>query len=258
MSQPRFSIIVIAHNEETYLPKCLAAIAKASAHYPEGAVQTIVSLNNCTDGTERVAREWAADVTYCPEPNLSVIRNAGARLAVGQIIISMDADHQIAPNTLQEIEKALATGKYIGGGVRVVADRSSVPIILTGLVVQGIFLSMGISSAGVFWCYRSDFEAIGGFDPAHLNAEDIDFGRRLKALGATQGKRFHTLWNAPMLTSTRKFDRLGDWYVFRMFLEDPRGFVRVLKGRDDRIADEYWYRGSREARQAQANGGTAA
>jgi hypothetical protein len=254
MSDIRFSILVIAHNEEAYLPACLAAIAKASEPYPEGAVQTIVALNNCTDGTERVAQEWGAETTHCPEPNLSVIRNAGARLAVGDIIISLDADHRMAPNMLQEAEKALASGRYIGGGVSVKSDRVSVPILLTGLFIQGIFLAMGISSAGIFWCYRSDFEAIGGFDAAHLNAEDIDFGRRLKAHGATQGKRYHTLWNAQMLTSVRKFDRLGDWYVFKMFLDDPRGFVRVIKGRDDRIAEQFWYKESK-ARKIEANAG---
>jgi glycosyltransferase involved in cell wall biosynthesis len=233
---PRFSIIVPARNEERWIGACLESIRVASATYP-GVVETIVVLNRCTDGTQTIAHSFGARTVEMPGKNLAKVRNAGARAATGDVIVTIDADSVMAPNTLTEIERLLASGKFIGGGAIVQLERVSLGIALTYLpIVSWIVLWLGLS-AGLFWVARADFEAIGGFDETLVSAEDLDFAMRLKAYGRARGKRFGTLWRAPITTSCRKFDHFGDWYLLR---NAPR-FLSMLGGRNERMADHFFY-----------------
>lgn len=235
-----FSIIVPAHNEAGCIGACLTSIAEASLRV-EGHVECIVVLNACTDDTERIAREAGATVTSCEKRNLAVVRNAGAHLASGDILVSIDADSRMSANALIEVEKALASGRYIGGGVPIFPERCSAGIVLTGVVLATVCLIMGVPSAGMFWCWRRDFEAIGGFDESRHSGEDIDFAQRLKQHGRRQRKRFGTLRKVILRTSCRKFDQFGDWFFIRLLLCHPRACWRVLRGHDSALAERFWY-----------------
>jgi glycosyltransferase involved in cell wall biosynthesis len=166
---------------------------------------------------------------------LSHIRNKGAEASRGDIIVTIDADSQMSPNMLQEVLRKLNSGKYIGGGVRIVPERISLGIILSLLVVAPFVLLNGVS-AGMFWCFRRDYDAIGGFNEKLACVEDVDLGRRLKKYGKDCGKRYGTIRKAHIVTSCRKFDQFGDWY----FVRNPMVVYRVFK-RDQKQADEFYY-----------------
>jgi glycosyltransferase involved in cell wall biosynthesis len=204
--------------------------------YP-GEVEVIVALNRCTDRTEEIARGFGARVVEVEGKNLSVIRNAAARLATGKILVTIDADSTMSANMLGEIERRLASGKFIGGGVTIRPDRVSPGIIISGLLIALVLLVRRGISGGLFWTYRRDFEAIGGFDESLVATEDLDFAVRLRAYGRRIGKRFGTIWGAHITTSCRKFDRLGDWFLLKN-LKLVRG---VLSGTDKPSADFYFY-----------------
>jgi len=235
-----FSIIVPAHNEERYLAGCLDAVERAAAGV-DGSVETIVVLNRCTDGTQRIAEDRGARIAGCEGRNLAAIRNAGAALATGDILVTVDADSRMSDNALAEAGKALASGRYVGGGVPIHPERRSAPIVLTGIAILSLCAAMGVPSAGMFWCYRRDFEAVGGFDEAKHTAEDIDFALRLKAHGAKSGRRYGTLRKARLLTSCRKFDQFGDWFAIKLMLRYPVKTWRGLHGLDEEFGNRYWY-----------------
>lgn len=67
--------------------------------------------------------------------NLSQIRNAGAKAARGEIILTIDADSWVSANMLTEIDRMLATGKYIGGGVKAEFERMSLGIVMSALLL---------------------------------------------------------------------------------------------------------------------------
>lgn len=143
--------------------------------------------------------------------NLSKIRNAGAKIARGEIIVTIDADSFMSENMLSEIEEHLKTGKYIGGGVKGKFERISLGIIISGLLlIVPLIFKYGFVSVGMFWCYKKDFEAIGGFNENMLMAEDAEFAMRLKKYSKSYGKKFATIKKAYMTTSCRKFDKHGD------------------------------------------------
>src|SRR5215470_1909517 len=233
---PKFSIVVPARDEERFIGRCLEAIRVAAEAYP-GHVEVIVALNRCTDRTEEIARSFGARIIEVDGKNLSVIRNAAARVATGEILITIDADSFMSPNMLAEIERRLASGKFIGGGVAIWPDRVSPGIFISGVLIALLLLVRRGVSGGLFWTYRRDFQAIGGFDESLVAVEDIDFAVRLRAYGRTLGKRFGTVWNARIITSARKFDRLGDWFLLKNFK-----LVRaILTGTDEPSANFFFY-----------------
>jgi glycosyltransferase involved in cell wall biosynthesis len=232
---PKFSVLVPAHNEEKFIGKCLESIRAAAKHYPQ-QVEMIVALNRCTDRTQQIAESYGAITVKQDEKSIAKTRNAAARAARGEIILTIDADSAMSGNMLQEIDKAISGGKYIGGGVRILPDRYSPGIIFTGLVLIPILLVHRFAG-GLFWCRRATFEALGGFNENMVSVEDIDFSRRLRLYGKARGLKFTTLWKPYIVTSTRKADYFGDWHLLR----NPGLVLRLLTGRDRAAADQYYY-----------------
>jgi glycosyltransferase involved in cell wall biosynthesis len=231
----RFSILIPARNEENYLPRCLDSIEAASKPFPD-QVEIIVALNRCTDHTEEIALKYGAKVVHEDGRNLARIRNTAAKAATGEIIITIDADSRITGNMLVEIDRLLRTEKYIGGGVVIRPERWSLGIIVTVLLLAVMLLCRRVSG-GLFWCLRKDFEAIGGFNEDLVSLEDLDFAQRLKVFGKTNEKRFTTIRNAHIVTSCRKFDEFGDWYL----LMNPRLVRRILRGKSQEDANHFYY-----------------
>ena len=228
------SVITPAHNEELFIKKCLCSVKSAAKEVSE-EVEHVVVLNSCTDRTGEIATQWGARVTTEDSRNLSRIRNKGAEISKGDILITIDADSEMTSNMLREVLQKLDSGKYIGGGVKILPERISLGIICSLLVVAPFVLLNGVS-AGMFWCFKKDYEAIGGFDEKLVCVEDIDFGKRLKKYGKFQGKLYCTIRKAHIVTSCRKFDQFGDWY----FVRNPMVVYRVFK-RDQKQADQFYY-----------------
>jgi len=229
----RFSIVIPARNEAQRIGACLESIR--AAHVPDpGQVEVIVVLNRCTDATEEIALRHGARIVQDNRKNLAMIRNTGARTACGDILVTIDADSRMSPNMLAEIDRALREDKTVGGGVPIRPERWSFGIFLTGLLIQAMLPGL---SAGLFWCLRKDFEALGGFNESLRVGEDVDFAKRLRTLGRQARKPFRTLWRTHIVTSCRKFDVLGDWYC----LKKPWILWRGIHGIDTGFGDRVFY-----------------
>ncbi|MBW2441698.1 MAG: glycosyltransferase [Deltaproteobacteria bacterium] len=231
----KYSVLIPAHNEEAYIGPCLQSIEDA-AEKITADVEIIVALNRCSDRTAAIAADHQAVSVIENSKNLARIRNAAARAATGEIIVTIDADSRMSRNMLVEIAANLAAGKYIGGGVMIRPERWSPGIFMSVLTILPFLLVHRISG-GLFWCYRKDFEAVGGFNEALVSAEDLDFAIRLKAYGKQNGRRFKTITRAHIITSCRKFDTFGDWYL----LKNPALVRNLMKGNNQKAADLFYY-----------------
>lgn len=89
----------------------------------------------------------------------------------------------------------------------------------------------------MFWFYKKDFEAIGGFEESLVSLEDLDFAARLNKLGVGRGQKYGTLKKSYIITSSRKFDEFGDWYL----IKNRKMTKRIFTGRDREAADEFYY-----------------
>lgn len=233
--KPRISLVIPAHNEAAFLPSCLEAARQAGERAGE-VIEIIVVLNRCTDSTEQIARDHGCVIVREDAKNLSIIRNAGVVAASAEIIVTCDADSRMHPDSFLEILRLLDRDDIVGGGAMILPERWSLGIVASAAAVLPYLALSGVSF-GMFWFWKKDFDEIGGFDTRFVSVEDLDFARRLKAYGRRTGRRWGTLWRAPLETSCRKFDQFGDWYLFR----NP-GFVRkVFRGTDRSAADHFWY-----------------
>jgi glycosyltransferase involved in cell wall biosynthesis len=243
MMAPSLSVIIPAFNEQGYIERLIASIqraiqARAEARPDAGPVELIVVDNASTDATAAIATRLGARVITESRRCIAAARNAGARAARGELLVFVDADNVVSDNLLSAIDAAMQTGAYVGGGVRVVPERRSLGIRVTEIYFNLLGALLGVS-AGVIYTTRMRFEAIGGFDDTLYAGEDARFVLELRRAARRDGLRFLNLKSAHIVTSTRKFDRLGDW----MLLEFMARFVlRGFRGlRDRRFCDSIWY-----------------
>ena len=236
----KISVIIPAHNEEKYIGKCLDSIKTAETNI-DLPLEIIVALNRCTDRTKDIAKSYQAITVREDEKNIAKIRNAGVKVSTGDVIVTIDADSWMTPNMLKKVILKLKSGKYIGGGVRIMPERISIGILFSLLMVVPYVLKAGIS-AGLFWLYKRDFEAIGGFDESYVSVEDYYFVLKLKAYGKKRRLKFGTIMGEHIITSCRKFDQFGDWYFFR----NPKLVKELFKGTNQTAADGFYYNVKRE------------
>ncbi len=242
MNNCTFSVIIPAHNEERYIGKCIEAVKRASEKVGNDKVQIIVSANRCTDKTVDIEGAMGAEVCENTVKCISSVRNDGARLAKGDIIVTIDADSCMTEDSLAEIKTMLESGKFIGGGTRAKFDRMSLGIFFSAAYVAlNVIPIMKKHKAalmgGMFWCYRKDFEALGGFDETLVSLEDMDFAIRLKQLGDKRGQKYGVLKRSRIITSSRKFDEFGDWYL----IKDKKLTKAIFTGSDREAADKFYY-----------------
>ncbi len=242
---PRFSLIIPAYNEERFLPRLLDSIDAARSAYSRGAnaIEVIVADNGSTDGTAGVAAARGCRVVSVEKRVIAAARNGGARAASGEVLCFVDADARIHPQTFDAIDRALATGRIIGGATGVRLERWSAGIAVAyAMIVPWVWL-VGIDT-GLVFCRREDFFAVGGYDENRRFAEDVAFPLALRRLGRPRGQRLTRLTSVKALASLRKFDEFGDWHYVTMM---PRLALRLLlrRGTVDKFADLYWYRPNR-------------
>lgn len=242
MHEYKFSVIIPAHNEEKYIGKCLQSVLSAAKYVRPDRVEIIVVANRCTDNTVKIARHYGAAVLINDDKCIAAIRNTGAHAAGGEITVTLDADSLMTKYSLCEIKEMLESGEYVGGGTRSKFDRMSFGIICFGAYVALnlmpiMFRNKAALTGGMFWVYKRDFDAVGGFDESLVSLEDMDFAVRLNKLGVSRGQKYGTLKRSYILTSSRKFDEFGDFYL----IKNRKLTKRIFTGKDREAADEFYY-----------------
>ncbi|MFN0181752.1 MAG: glycosyltransferase [Gemmatimonadales bacterium] len=240
MPNPRFSMVIPAWNEAAYLPRLLRSVHDARHRYPGGPdqIEVIVADNGSTDPTAEVARAAGCRVVEVAPRVIAAVRNGGARAARGEVLVFIDADSRIHPDTFAAIDRALATGRVVAGATGVTLDRWSLGIAVTFATVVPVVWLTGMDTGAVF-IRRADFEALGGYRERFRFAEDVDLLLRARALGRRRNprERLTRLRGVKAVTSTRKFDVHGDWHYFRIM---PKAGIDLLRGREG-AAIGYWY-----------------
>ena len=241
MNAPRFSLVIPAYNEATLLPALLDTVDAARDHYQGGrdAIEVIVADNASTDETASIAGVRGCRVAHVEKRMIAAARNGGAALALGDIVCFIDADSRIHADTFNAIDATLAPGNVIVGATGVRPERWSLGILVTWLIVTPIVFLMKMD-AGVVFCRRVDFAAVGGYNETLHYAEDIQLLIDLKRLGRTCSQSFKRAKGVHAITSSRKFDKHGDWHYLLML---PRiGFWMLFdKKRGEKSTQAYWY-----------------
>ena len=230
------SLVIPAHNEAKLLPRLLDTVREARARFVQGsdAIEVIVADNASTDGTGELAVARGCKVVQVTKRRIATVRNAGARVARGDILCFVDADMRIHPETFNTVAKALGRSDIVAGATGVRLERWSLGIALTYAMIVPLVIATGMDT-GVVFCRRNDFRAVGGYDERRELAEDVAFLWALRRLGKARRQRLIRLRSVKAVASTRKFDQHGDWHYFTSVpaLLWPNGRIKLAK--------RYWY-----------------
>jgi GT2 family glycosyltransferase len=214
------SVVVPVHDNAADLGECLRALAGAGA-------EVIVVDDASRDHSAAVAAQLGARVVRLERNGgAGAARNAGVRHATGDVLVFVDSDVVVAPDTVARLAEVLARNPDVGAVFGSYDTRPRAP----GLVSQYRNLlhhfvhQEGAGEAASFWAgcgavRRRAFERVGGFDEgAHVRGiEDIELGYRLRAAGerirlvpaiqATHLKR----WTLAAVLRTDAFMRALPW-----------------------------------------------
>ena len=197
MSGGRLSIIVPAHNEETFIVPTLRALHLAAGQAGR-PFEVIVVDDGSTDRTASLASAEGARVVSAAVRQIAGARNAGARAAGGDLLIFVDADTLVPDTVLRQAVAAWRVGA-VGGGAAVRMDRAHPAWADWMMTAVSSMMGRLRWAAGCFVFARRDaFERIGGFDERYFASEEIHLSRALKRLG-----RFVMIPDA-VVTSGRK------------------------------------------------------
>ena len=235
---PAMSLVIPTYNEERLLPRLLDTVEAARAGYG-GDVQVIVADNHSSDRTAAVAATRGCEVVRVEERCIAAVRNAGARVARGEILCFVDADIRLHPQTFVAVEAALASGRVVAGATGVRLERWSLGIALTYALFMPLVWGLRMDT-GLAFCRRRDFETVGGYDEERLFGEDVALLFALRALGRRRGQRLARLRRVKAVASMRKFDQHGDWHYFGLIYNVARAAVRRQPFPDD-VARRIWY-----------------
>jgi glycosyltransferase involved in cell wall biosynthesis len=238
---PAISLIIPARNEEALLPRLLDTVDVACARFAQGAdaIEVIVVDNVSTDATAAIAAARGARVVREETRVIGEVRNAGARVAQGEILCFVDADARIHPETFNAVVRRLADPRVVGGASGVHLERWSLGILLTYVLIVSLVWLMRMDT-GVVFCWRRDFEAMGGYRPRVKVGEDVLMLWDLRRLGRARRQHLVRATEVKALSSMRKFDRHGDWYYFGMLWAV---IAAALRGRPvpEDLAQRIWY-----------------
>ena len=231
------SFIVPAHNEEQHIAATVAAVSAAASGTGE-PYEIIVVDDASTDQTATLAAEHGAQVIHVQHRQIAATRNAGARVARGNVLFFVDADTIANATAVRACLDELDRGAVAGGcifrfdGVLPLWARILYPFAIAGArllkLVGGCFL----------FCTREAFDAVGGFDERYYAAEEAAFIQALKRRG-----RFAIPVPA-VVTSGRKLRAYSGWRivgeVYRWMKVGPEAY-RQREGLDiwygERIID---------------------
>ena len=200
------SVVIPAYNEEKYLAQTLESLVEQKTDYD---FEVVVVDNNSHDQTAQVA------LSFKNRLNIRVIsekkqgrgpaRKRGFDQALGEIIVSLDADTIVYPDWLKVLVNNLK-GETIATTTSCKIDDCSYftrtifnffepKVMILLRLLFGHFWLAGFS----FAMLRSDYVKSGGFDPTLQAQEDLDLSLRVAKLGKIK------FINQPVIFSGRRF-----------------------------------------------------
>jgi len=185
------SVIVPAFNNSRMLAKCLAAIAASDLR----ARECLVADDGSTEDIGQVADALDARVIRVGDhpQGPAFARNAGAAAATGDVLLFVDADVVIRPDTLRQFAEAFSSQPAVDAVFGSYDDAPATPDFVSQFknLFHHFVHQQASEEAGTFWSgcgavRRAVFRASGGFDAKRYPRpciEDIELGSRLRAAG---------------------------------------------------------------------------
>jgi len=110
MSTPQLSVVIATKNEEKNIRECLESIRRG-----EWVDEIIVVDDVSTDKTVEICREYTDKIfVNDSKGSFHKNKNLGIEKAIGEWILSIDADERVGPELAEEIRKAITKSEKVG------------------------------------------------------------------------------------------------------------------------------------------------
>ncbi len=189
ISNPLFSLVIPARNEEKMLSHCIAAIKNQSGDF---SYEIIVVNNGSTDQTESVAKELGVKVINEKRPGVGQARKIGTEQARGKYVMHVDADTRLPKNYFSEVSKRFQKNphlKIIGGQMYYYDAPWWINLIRPVFHWSFYFLARILSWGRVgpmghnMTFTKETYDKTNGFDGTLCYGEDMDICRKISKFG---------------------------------------------------------------------------
>jgi cellulose synthase/poly-beta-1,6-N-acetylglucosamine synthase-like glycosyltransferase len=191
--EPTVSIVIPAYNEGNLIASCINSLLKVN--YPRNKLEILVVDDGSKDNTVEVVRSFKDKrvklLTKENEGNAAYTKNYGIRRAVGEVIITLDADSWVTPNSIKNILRYFDDDvAAVTAAVKVdkkcsknfIGKLQDVEYLFTVFnrrlfsFINGVWVTPGPLSA----FRRKVFDKVGLFDPKNI-MEDQEMALRIQA-----------------------------------------------------------------------------
>ena len=201
------SVVIPTLNEEKYLEPTLKALRNQTYNKK---FEIIVVDYNSKDRTKQIAEKYADKVITTKKKGIAAGRNAGAKIAKGNIYTFIDADTIVLPNVLNEIDKLFQKRNDLTvASVVTLPMSSSLSNIMSYWFINSVQKNSSkygrpMMPGFCLSCRKKAFHKINGFDEKLKAGEEVDLSMRLSKLGNAD-----VLETTVAFTSTRRSDKNG-------------------------------------------------
>jgi peptidoglycan/xylan/chitin deacetylase (PgdA/CDA1 family)/GT2 family glycosyltransferase len=196
---PRFSVVIPTYQRREIVLRSAAALDRQG----ERDFEVVVVVDGSDDGSSEALRalRLSYPLTVVEQPNMGAAhaRNAGAAVASGEILLTLDDDMEADPGMLAEHDRSHRAGADVVLGDMPIHPDSPPGMLSWGvgewarvrcerLSAPGAEVLLGDLLTGQMSISRAAYDAVGGFDSSFtreglFGGEDIDFGYRLLKAG---------------------------------------------------------------------------
>lgn len=234
----KLSFIVPAKNEAKLIGNCLYSIRRACEEcniYADFEYEIIVVDNESTDNTAHIARAHNSlgnlSVHNSDAKSIAGVRNVGAKEAVGDYLIFVDADSRINSKLLRETLEASKTN--VGGGCALkIQEPSSVLSKPLCALWNKVCKRKKWFTGSYIFIEKDLFFLYGMFNQQLYLAEDVNFSKWLNTMSSFVGKHTRYIDNAFIYTSDRKLKMFSFWEHVKFWFALFRNTTKVVTNRD--------------------------
>jgi glycosyltransferase involved in cell wall biosynthesis len=183
------SVVIPVYNDALNLTRCLAALQQSTLQ----PLQSIVVDDGSTDDSPAIARQFAASLLHTPRRmGPAAARNRGAAFAKGALIVFLDSDVCVHPDTLGRIHARFAGDSTLDALIGSYDGEPDSPGLVSQYknLLHHFMHQQSRPGVSTFWTgcgaiRREVFLRMGGFEEFYPCPciEDIALGYRLRRAG---------------------------------------------------------------------------
>jgi glycosyltransferase involved in cell wall biosynthesis len=227
-SNPVVSVVIPTYCEEETIEGCLKSVV--NQEFESGRIESIVVDSHSPDDTRAVAKKCADKIIDLRTRGVGKARNAGAKMAEGEILLFLDADTFLESNFVAEIYRTFTDPRVVcaSGNLKSLERLNAVDNLfaishygfLNKLAALTAHLGFPLFPSVCCGCRKSVFEEVGGFDEDLAVAEDITFSRKMGRVGKCVVNKKATAY-----TSVRRISGCGKREMYSMYFKN---YIRVF------------------------------